>query len=95
MSRRLVIAGGGHAHMLTLAHLEEFVEKGFEVTVIGPDTHHYYSGMGPGMLGGTYRPEEIRFATRDLVEKKEACLNRPRWSGFILLSGLSRLIPGK
>ncbi|CAK8714369.1 Pyridine nucleotide-disulfide oxidoreductase [Candidatus Electrothrix laxa] len=70
MSKRLVLAGGGHAHMLTLAHLEEFVGKGFEVTVIGPDTHHYYSGMGPGMLGGTYQPEDIRFATRDLVEKK-------------------------
>lgn len=70
MTKRLVIAGGGHAHMLTLAHLDEFVSKGFEVTVIGPDIHHYYSGMGPGMLGGTYRPEEIRFATKDLVEKK-------------------------
>jgi len=70
MSGRLVIAGGGHAHMLTLAHLDEFTAKGFEVTVIGPETHHYYSGMGPGMLGGTYQPEEIRFATRHLVEKK-------------------------
>ncbi|MCI5167078.1 MAG: pyridine nucleotide-disulfide oxidoreductase, partial [Candidatus Electrothrix sp. GM3_4] len=70
MSKKLVIAGGGHAHMLTLAHLDEFTNKGFEVTVIGPDTHHYYSGMGPGMLGGTYRPEDIRFATRQLVEKK-------------------------
>jgi NADH dehydrogenase FAD-containing subunit len=70
MSKKLVIAGGGHAHMLTLAHLDEFVTKGFEVTVIGPDTHHYYSGMGPGMLGGLYSPAEIRFATRHLVEKK-------------------------
>ena len=72
MSKGLVIAGGGHAHMLTLAHLEEFVDKGFKVTVIGPDSHHYYSGMGPGMLGGTYSPEEIRFATQELVEKKGA-----------------------
>ncbi len=31
------------------------------VTVVGPATHHYYSGMGPGMLAGTYRPQEIRF----------------------------------
>ena len=64
--------------MLTLAHLEEFVEKGFEVTVIGPDSHHYYSGMGPGMLGGTYSPEEIRFATRDLVEKKGAVFQQAK-----------------
>lgn len=70
MSKRLVIAGGGHAHMLTLTHLNTFVTNGFEVIVVGPDTHHYYSGMGPGMLGGTYRPEEIRFDTQHLVEKQ-------------------------
>lgn len=70
MSKKLVIAGGGHAHMLTLAHLDEFVTKGFEVTVVAPDIHHYYSGMGPGMLGGIYTPEKIRFATRHIVEKK-------------------------
>jgi NADH dehydrogenase FAD-containing subunit len=69
MKKRLVLAGGGHAHMMALAHLSDFVEKGHEVTVIGPSEHHYYSGMGPGMLGGTYRPEDIRFATRHLVEK--------------------------
>jgi NADH dehydrogenase FAD-containing subunit len=68
--KQLVLAGGGHAHMVTLANLERFVEKGCEVCVIGPSEHHYYSGMGPGMLGKTYRPEEIRFATRRLVEKK-------------------------
>ncbi len=70
MKKRLVLAGGGHAHMLTLAHLEEFIEKEHDVTVIGPSEYHYYSGMGPGMLGGTYQPQEIRFATRHLVEKK-------------------------
>ncbi len=69
MKKRLVVAGGGHAHMTVLARLGEFIAKGCEVTVIGPSDHHYYSGMGPGMLGGFYRPEEIRFATRQLVEK--------------------------
>jgi len=68
--RQLVLIGGGHAHMVTLAKLQSFVEKGYGVTVIQPSEHHYYSGMGPGMLGGTYQPEEIRFATRKLVEEK-------------------------
>jgi NADH dehydrogenase FAD-containing subunit len=66
--KRLVLIGGGHAHMVTLARLHEFVEKGHEVTVIQPSEYHYYSGMGPGMLGDTYGPEEIRFATRKVVE---------------------------
>jgi NADH dehydrogenase FAD-containing subunit len=70
MKKNLVLAGGGHAHMETLANLHVFVAKGCNVTVIGPSEHHYYSGMGPGMLGKTYTPEEIRFATRHVVEKK-------------------------
>jgi NADH dehydrogenase FAD-containing subunit len=70
MKKRLVLAGGGHAHMLTLANLHRFVEKGVAVTVIGPSAQHYYSGMGPGMLGKIYAPEEIRFETQRVVEKK-------------------------
>ena len=70
MGKHLVIAGGGHAHMLTLAKLHKFIEKGHKVTVIGPSPHHYYSGMGPGMLGNTYTPEEIRFETKHVVEKQ-------------------------
>jgi NADH dehydrogenase FAD-containing subunit len=70
MKKHLVLAGGGHAHMTTLANLYRFIEKGHRVTVIQPSPHHYYSGMGPGMLGKTYTPDEIRFATRHLVEKQ-------------------------
>jgi len=70
MEKHLVLVGGGHAHMVTLANIARFREKGHRVTVIGPSDYHYYSGMGPGMLGGTYTPEEIRFATRHVVEKQ-------------------------
>ena len=69
MGKKLVLLGGGHAHMVTLSNLRTFVEKGHEVTVVGPSEYHYYSGMGPGMLSGTYSPDEIRFATRHVVEK--------------------------
>ena len=70
MSKHLVLVGGGHAHMVTLANIHAFVGKGHRVTVIGPSEHHYYSGMGPGMLGGTYSPSDIRFATKHVVEKQ-------------------------
>lgn len=68
--KRLLLIGGGHAHMVTLANLRTFVDKGYDVSVIQPSEYHYYSGMGPGMLGGTYRPEDIRFATRKVVEQQ-------------------------
>lgn len=69
MKKRLVLAGGGHAHMMLLAHMKELVDRGHHVTVIGPSEYHYYSGMGPGMLGGSYQPKEIRFATQHVTEK--------------------------
>lgn len=70
LNKNLVLVGGGHAHMMTLENIGKFVEKGVKVTVIGPSIYHYYSGMGPGMLGGTYTPEDIRFATKEVVQKQ-------------------------
>nr|WP_319493227.1 FAD-dependent oxidoreductase [uncultured Desulfobacter sp.] len=70
MKKNLVLIGGGHAHMTALENISRFVKKGYQVTVIGPSFYHYYSGMGPGMLGGTYTPSDIRFATRDVVCKQ-------------------------
>ncbi|MFH1993395.1 MAG: FAD-dependent oxidoreductase [Pseudomonadota bacterium] len=70
MGKHLVLIGGGHAHMLTLANLNKFIGRGHKVTVIGLSPYHYYSGMGPGMLGGTYSPDSIRFRTRHVVEKQ-------------------------
>jgi NADH dehydrogenase FAD-containing subunit len=84
MGRHLVLIGGGHAHMVTLANIEQLVQHGHQVTVVGPSRHHYYSGMGPGMLGGTYRPEEIRFATQHMVEKQ---------GGHFILDQATRIDP--
>ena len=78
MSKDLVLVGGGHAHMVTLAHLGGFVEKGHRVTVVGPSDFHYYSGMGPGMLSKTYAPGEIRFATRQVVERQGGSFMRAK-----------------
>ena len=70
MGKHLVLAGGGHAHMVTLANISLLRNLGHRVTVIGPSDYHYYSGMGPGMLGATYEPDDIRFATRQHVEEQ-------------------------
>jgi NADH dehydrogenase FAD-containing subunit len=67
-ARTLVLAGVGHAHMTILSRIREIVDQGIRVTAIGPSEHHYYSGMGPGVLGGAYTPEQIRFPVRRMVE---------------------------
>ena len=56
--------------MVTLKNLHSFIEMGHKVTVIGPSKYHYYSGMGPGMLGKTYTPDDIRFAVELVVTKQ-------------------------
>ena len=62
MSKHLVLAGAGHAHMMVLEALPELVSQGVRVTVIGPGPRHYYSGMGPGMLGGAYQPQDTQLS---------------------------------
>jgi len=70
MTKYLLLVGGGHAHMVTLANLRIFSGKGYKVTVISPSPYHYYSGMGPVMLGRIYAPDDIRFSTQDMVKKQ-------------------------
>ena len=78
MAKRLVLAGGGHAHMMILAQIRELVRDGHHVTVIQPSDYHYYSGMGPGMLGLSYTAQDIRFATRFVVERQGGTFIRDR-----------------
>jgi NADH dehydrogenase FAD-containing subunit len=82
MGKHLVLAGGGHAHMVTLANIRLLRELGHRVTVIGPSDYHYYSGMGPGMLGATYEPDDIRFATRKHVEEQDGVFLRDSITGI-------------
>ena len=68
--QHLVLAGAGHAHMVTMAGIADIRRLGHEVTVIGPSEYHYYSGMGPGMLGRDYQPDDIRFTVKRNVEEQ-------------------------
>lgn len=72
MKKHLVIVGAGHAHLTILKNLREFKEAGHDVTVVSSSSLHYYSGMGPGMLSGIYRPEEIRFNVEKMTRDRGA-----------------------
>ena len=71
-NKHLVIVGAGHAHLTVLKNLKEFTNSGHDVTVVSTSSLHYYSGMGPGMLSGIYRPNEIRFNVKKLSEDRGA-----------------------
>jgi len=68
--KNIVLLGGGHAHLVTLANLWRFRDLGCQVTLVQPKEEHYYSGMGPGLLSRMYEPSQIRFATRRIVENQ-------------------------
>lgn len=76
IEKRLILVGGSHAHLVTLANLHRMVQQGHHVTVIGSGDYHYYSSMGPGMLGHFYTPRQIRFATRQWVAQQGAVFVR-------------------
>ena len=72
--KRLVIVGGGHAHLELLSRLGAIIQLGHEVVLINPSPFHYYSGMGPGLLSGFYSPEQVRFPVQTM-----ACRNGARF----------------
>jgi len=81
MGKHLVLVGAGHAHLTTVSAIKSLVKRGHEVTVIAPSDHHYYSGMAPGMLAGTYRPQEIRFNVRKLATGRGGNFIKAKVSG--------------
>lgn len=72
MGKHLVFVGGGHAHLTALVNLNKFIQMGHRVTLISPSPYQYYSGMAPGMLSGTYRPQEVRFHIQKIAEDRGA-----------------------
>lgn len=68
--KQLVLVGGGHAHMTVMSKLDHYTGRGHHVTLISLYPYHYYSGMGPGLLSGIYKPEEVRFHVQKMVEDR-------------------------
>jgi len=64
---RVVLVGAGHAHLHSLKNAGLLIRQRSEVIVIGPDQYHYYSGMGPGMLSGIYKPDDVRVDVQRLA----------------------------
>jgi NADH dehydrogenase FAD-containing subunit len=72
MGKHLVLVGGGHAHMTSLVNINQVTARGHKATLVSPSPYHYYSGMGPGMLGGSYDPSQVRFHVRKMAEERGA-----------------------
>ncbi len=95
MGKHLVFVGGGHAHLTSLKNLANFIRLGHQVTLISLSAYHYYSGMGPGMLSGIYRPQEVRFHVKKLVEDRGGSFTEDKVTRIDPLGRLLFLHSGK
>lgn len=68
MSKRLLLVGGGHAHLSVLRALEKKRPAGIDVVLITPSEHQNYSGMLPGWVAGHYTQAESRIDLRPLAK---------------------------
>ena len=75
---RLVLVGGGHAHLHVLADLAARPLTGVEVTLISPSAWHHYSGMVPGFLQGVYAEAELTIDLARLAARAGARLLEAR-----------------
>ncbi|MDX8385178.1 MAG: FAD-dependent oxidoreductase [Gallionella sp.] len=64
---RLILAGGGHAHLSVLHALANHPEN-IEVTLITPSAYQTYSGMLPGWMAGHYSLSDCHIDLRPLAE---------------------------
>ncbi len=74
MNQRIILAGGGHAH---LAVLDDWVRRPFPGTerwLVTSSRHTAYSGMLPGWMAGIYEAEDLLIDLAPLAERAGARL---------------------
>jgi len=65
--KRLILAGGGHAHLHVLKALAVAPWPGVEVVLVSPYRRQIYSGMVPGWMAGHYRLDQCAAALEPLA----------------------------
>lgn len=73
-AKRLVLVGGGHAHLFVLERLARRELPGLEVILVSPSRWQLYSGMLPGWMAGVYQIEDCRIDLWHLVRRAGATM---------------------
>jgi len=72
--KRLVLIGGGHAHVEVMRTLALMPQPRWEVTLVTPFPRLTYSGMVPGHFAGHYELDDCTIDLRALCERAQATL---------------------
>jgi len=70
--KKLVLAGGGHAHLEVLRDLAERPGSGIAVTLVTPRPRFVFTGMIPGAIAGHYRLEDCAVDLEALARRANA-----------------------
>ena len=70
--KRLVLLGGGHAHIEVLRDLAANPDGAREVTLVTPSQRLLYTGMMPGVLAGHYTVEDATIDLAGLARRANA-----------------------
>ncbi|MCZ4303653.1 FAD-dependent oxidoreductase [Zoogloeaceae bacterium G21618-S1] len=82
--KRLVLLGGGHAHVYVLDALARARLPDTEVTLISPYPRQIYSGMLPGWIAGHYHIDETAIPLTPLAERAGVRFKQARGIGLDL-----------
>jgi pyridine nucleotide-disulfide oxidoreductase family protein len=69
MTRRVILAGGGHAHLAVLGDWARAPLPGTKRTLITPSRYTAYSGMLPGWMAGIYRADQLLIDLAPLAQR--------------------------
>jgi NADH dehydrogenase FAD-containing subunit len=72
MTRRVILAGGGHAHLAVLSDWARRPLPGTRRWLVTSSRYTAYSGMLPGWLAGIYRASELLIDLKPLAENAGA-----------------------
>ena len=67
--KRLLLVGGGHAHLGVMKALAAEPLPGWEVTLVSPSPRQIYSGMLPGWIAGRYTIDECSISLGPLAAR--------------------------
>ena len=70
--KRLVLLGGGHAHIEVLRDLALSPPPGVQVTLVTPSHRFIYTGMVPGVIAGHYTFPECSIELEPLAQRANA-----------------------
>jgi selenide,water dikinase len=74
--RRLVLLGGGHAHVHVLKAIGDALDPAVSVTLVTPTDRQIYSGMLPGHMAGHYPLEACAIDLEALARRARALVVR-------------------